>query len=265
MSAGVEGFGGVREGKLVWFCEPGSWKVDDATVVVGQTEGTGGRWTLDNNKLRIYADSKKDFWRRTFYTPTLIKDDAPCLFASIPSTDEVTIETAMTLTPKKQFDQGGIAVRIDSEHWIKAGIEFVDGSPRLSCVVTNIFSDWSTQHWRGSPSISSSSSNTTNNNDTIVNIRLRLHKKKDHSFAFEAAPFDPNNSNDSAPVEWTFVRIGHLSSRIVSKGENPGGDGEEDWKMGVFAASPIEQAGCEALFHYLRIGPLVPPVHDVNL
>jgi len=25
------------------------------------------------------------------------------------------------------------------------------------------------------------------------------------------------------------------------------------------------QAGCEAVFHYLRIGPLVPPVHDVNL
>lgn len=27
------------------------------------------------------------------------------------------------------------------------GIEVVDGEPRLSCVVTNKFSDWSTQPW----------------------------------------------------------------------------------------------------------------------
>jgi len=79
----------------------------------------------------------------------------------------VTIETAMTLNPKKQFDQGGIAVRIDSEHWIKAGIEFVDGSPRLSCVVTNVFSDWSTQHWRGSPSATTEASHQTNESTTV--------------------------------------------------------------------------------------------------
>jgi regulation of enolase protein 1 (concanavalin A-like superfamily) len=40
----------------------------------------------------------------------------------------------------------------------QAGIEYCDGAARLSVVVTNIFSDWSTQPW---PSTAA---------------RLRLHK-----------------------------------------------------------------------------------------
>jgi len=46
-----------------------------------------------------------------------------------------------------QFDQAGICIRLDSEHWLKTGIEVVDEKPRLSCVVTNGYSDWSTQSW----------------------------------------------------------------------------------------------------------------------
>lgn len=33
----------------------------------------------------------------------------------------VMVETSFTLDPKKQFDQAGIVIRIDSEHWIKTG------------------------------------------------------------------------------------------------------------------------------------------------
>ena len=55
------------------------------------------------------------------------------------------MEVTFELTPVRQFDQGGLFVRFDKEHWIKAGIEVVDGTPRLSCVVTNGHSDWSTQ------------------------------------------------------------------------------------------------------------------------
>jgi hypothetical protein len=39
---------------------------------------------------------------------------------------------------------------IDSEHWIKCGIEFCDGQYRLSVVVCNVFRDWSTQIWPSS-------------------------------------------------------------------------------------------------------------------
>lgn len=33
--------------------------------------------------------------------------------------------------------QGGLFLRINSEYWVKAGIELCDQIPRLSCVVTN--------------------------------------------------------------------------------------------------------------------------------
>ena len=91
---------------------------------------------------------QKVFWRKTYYEPLLVKDDGSVYYSLIRQNDlPVTIETSFTLTPKAQFDQAGIMIRLDPEHWIKTGIEVVDEKPRLSCVVTNSFSDWSTQHW----------------------------------------------------------------------------------------------------------------------
>ena len=60
----------------------------------------------------------------------------------------VQVQVDFEVTPEKQFDQGGIMVFRDTETWLKTGIEVVDGTPRLSCVVTRHgFSDWSTQPW----------------------------------------------------------------------------------------------------------------------
>jgi regulation of enolase protein 1 (concanavalin A-like superfamily) len=44
-----------------------------------------------------------------------------------------------------QYDQAGLMLRVDAEHWIKAGLEFADGRLWLSVVVTNGVSDWSQQ------------------------------------------------------------------------------------------------------------------------
>ena len=44
-----------------------------------------------------------------------------------------------------QYDQAGLMLRVDEEHWIKAGIELADGRMWLSVVVTNGVSDWSQQ------------------------------------------------------------------------------------------------------------------------
>jgi regulation of enolase protein 1 (concanavalin A-like superfamily) len=63
-------------------------------------------------------------------------------------------------------------VRIDSEHWLKTGIEVVDGIPRLSCVVTNGFSDWSTQSWIG------------------LTLRIRVTQTGDGSYVVEAQMSD---------------------------------------------------------------------------
>eukprot|EP00299_Pterocystis_sp_00344_P014020 c6932_g2_i1.p1 GENE.c6932_g2_i1~~c6932_g2_i1.p1 ORF type:complete len:370 (-),score=98.43 c6932_g2_i1:34-1143(-) len=182
-----------------WFCEPGKWPVElQPDTVIGEVEGTGGKWHIaDDGKLHLSADAKKDFWRKTYYEPTLIKDDAPVMYVNVPYDREVVFETAFTLFPKNQFDQAGIAIRLDSEHHVKAGIEFVDGTPRLSCVVTNGFSDWSTAvwpHWDG----------------TQVSLRLRVHKiLQGSSIAVEASEYRP-------PVQPTAVSNGDSATTAIS-------------------------------------------------
>ena len=54
------------------------------------------------------------------------------------------MEVTLNILPTSQFDQAGLIIFKDPEHWLKTGIEFVDGHPKLSCVITNMYSDWST-------------------------------------------------------------------------------------------------------------------------
>ncbi|MDX2240252.1 MAG: DUF1349 domain-containing protein [Leptolyngbyaceae cyanobacterium bins.302] len=44
---------------------------------------------------------------------------------------------------KDLYDQAGLMIRVDDKHWIKTGIEYVDGMQHLSAVVTHEYSDWS--------------------------------------------------------------------------------------------------------------------------
>ncbi len=43
-----------------------------------------------------------------------------------------------------QFDQAGVFLQFDREHWVKSGVERSDGVDMLSAVVTMGRSDWST-------------------------------------------------------------------------------------------------------------------------
>ena len=53
---------------------------------------------------------------------------------------EVTVD-ASTLT--ELYDQAGLLLWVDDEHWVKAGLEVSDGVLHLGAVVTNGMSDWS--------------------------------------------------------------------------------------------------------------------------
>jgi len=44
---------------------------------------------------------------------------------------------------RELYDQAGLMLRIDSENWIKTGVEFYESRPHISAVVTRQFSDWS--------------------------------------------------------------------------------------------------------------------------
>jgi regulation of enolase protein 1 (concanavalin A-like superfamily) len=243
----VDGFMSVSddafcdEPDLRWYCAPDSW---EDSLVEGRREGRDGSWTVDDDgQLVVKPPAKKDFWRKTYYSPTLVKDDGPCLFATVQRGKAVMAETSFTISGNtRQFDQAGICVRMDSEHWLKTGIEIVDGIPRLSCVCTNSYSDWSTQkYW----------------NDTATNVRIRVHVLPNRSVVVEAW--------EEASKTWNFIRICYLS-RNVKVDPDPMAEDEavtKAWSgkaapsghvyVGVFACCPEDQTGTVVTFHDLSV------------
>ncbi|MGW5050113.1 DUF1349 domain-containing protein [Actinokineospora sp. NPDC004072] len=102
-----------------WFNEPRTWSTD--------------------NGLTIVADPGTDLWRTTHYG--FNRDTAHILGDT--RTGDFTLTASFTAAYAAQYDQSGIALRIDSRNWIKAGVELVDGQHQVSAVVTRDFSDWS--------------------------------------------------------------------------------------------------------------------------
>eukprot|EP00931_Biecheleriopsis_adriatica_P069801 TRINITY_DN43611_c0_g1_i1.p1 TRINITY_DN43611_c0_g1~~TRINITY_DN43611_c0_g1_i1.p1 ORF type:complete len:230 (-),score=42.06 TRINITY_DN43611_c0_g1_i1:135-824(-) len=198
-----------------------------------------------SDELEIHPEAGRDFWSRTFYRPLLIKSDALGLLAPVEAKSEATLEVALTLKHVAQFDQAGVLVYIDEATWVKAGIEFADGKPRLSCVVTNHgFSDWSTSQWH--PVVDDAS---------LSRIRLRVHKllpgsEQGQAVVIEAAV--PAKEDEALP-QWDSVRIAAISSS------------DKSWRWGPFAASPTAQIGCVARFESLSIGPLCKTAHEGDL
>lgn len=220
------------------------WKLygDLSQIQKRETENveSGGWWKIEDGKLLIAPKAKQDFWRKTYYDPLLVKDDGAFLYHLVAEKDlPVTIETSFSLTPKAQFDQAGIIVRLDADHWIKTGIEVVDEQARLSCVVTNGFSDWSTQH------------------AAQPGIKIRVHLLPQHggSFVVEAAPRDSN--------EWSFIRIAHMSvssndislndDKVVKSSYHGESAPAGTLMVGVFAACPVDQKGMVATFDSISI------------
>jgi regulation of enolase protein 1 (concanavalin A-like superfamily) len=220
---------------LQWFHEPtddGNWQ---RTTQIERGDD-------HPHKLILVPPSRKDYWRRTYYEPLLIKDDGPFLYKSLQypvqeaeaSSDEAkkkkmdsyfTVETTFDLVASAQFDQAGIMIRGDHKHWIKTGIEVVDRKPRLSCVVTNNdYSDWSTQMYHQGI-ISESDDQDETSPVQVEKVQIRVHCRG-KSFVVEAKVDD----------EWQFIRIAHM--------ELPS---DQLW-VGIFACCPIAQSGGKATF-----------------
>ncbi|CAM4000530.1 DUF1349 domain-containing protein [Kibdelosporangium persicum] len=110
-----------------WLNEPTEWSIDDG--------------------LTVRADRDTDFWRTTHYG--FVRDTGHVFGREV--TGDFTLRATFTGDYRDQYDQAGIALRIDEENWIKTGIEFVDGEQQLSVVVTRNVSDWSVTPAPGSP------------------------------------------------------------------------------------------------------------------
>lgn len=92
-----------------------------------------------SGKLLVTAKENSDFWRTTAYG--FIHNSGHALLNDFPQ--DSAVEVSWLLDYSEQFDQAGLLIWSDDEHWIKAGIEFADGAPQLGAVVTNKLSDWS--------------------------------------------------------------------------------------------------------------------------
>ena len=93
----------------------------------------------DGDRLRVRTAPDTDFWQVTSYG--FVHDNGHALLAPFEGGGaiEVTFEAAYTA----QFDQAGVMLHASSTRWLKAGIEFTDGRPHASVVVTDGLSDWS--------------------------------------------------------------------------------------------------------------------------
>ena len=93
----------------------------------------------ENAQLKVTTVHESDFWRNTSYG--FVHDSGHALLTDFPANS--SMEVTFVLDYSGQFDQAGIIVHSDSQHWIKAGVESADGSPQVGAVVTSINSDWS--------------------------------------------------------------------------------------------------------------------------
>jgi regulation of enolase protein 1 (concanavalin A-like superfamily) len=104
---------------MQWHNEPASWQ---------RTAGV----------LQVNVDPGTDFWRVTGYG--YIRDNGH-LYGQVAPGD-VDVAAVVRGGFRGQYDQAGLMLRADERVWLKCGVEYYDGRPRLSTVVTVGYSSW---------------------------------------------------------------------------------------------------------------------------
>jgi regulation of enolase protein 1 (concanavalin A-like superfamily)/nicotinamidase-related amidase len=97
--------------------------------------------------IEVTAIEGSDAWRHTAYG--FVHDTEHALLAPLAVGQAVEVRLRTTFTG--EFDQAGVFVKADNEHWVKAGLEFADDVLNLGAVVTLERSDWSVApvDWNG--------------------------------------------------------------------------------------------------------------------
>jgi len=104
-----------------------------------------GDWThpphfaAEDGDLLVTAQQGSDAWRHTAYG--FVHDSEHALLAPLAIGE--AMQVSFRAPWQGQFDQAGLFVRADPEHWMKAGVEYADGHLGLGAVVTDRRSDWS--------------------------------------------------------------------------------------------------------------------------
>jgi regulation of enolase protein 1 (concanavalin A-like superfamily) len=96
------------------------------------------QWSESDGQIDIRADAHTDFWRITDYG--YVRDNAHIYGESVSS--DFDFEVRVEADYADQYDQAGVAIRVDESRWIKSGVEMYEGRLRFSTVITVDHSNW---------------------------------------------------------------------------------------------------------------------------
>lgn len=189
-------------------------------------EWAAGKWINepesrvdDSGHLHVTAREGSDFWQVTSYG--FRRDSGHALLHPLPQ--DSALEVSFRADFSCLYDQAGVLLRCDAENWIKAGIEFTDGVPHLSAVVTRGVSDWSTfpvPDWNGRE----------------VTVRVSRH----------GDAVTVRGRVDAEP--WVMIRLAPMDPDAVTR-------------AGLFCAAP-ERSGLTVAFTQVRLGPSDTGLHE---
>jgi len=95
-------------------------------------------WQRTGDVLRVSVDPGTDFWRTTGYGYV---HDSGHVYGE-PLRGDLDVSVRVRGAFASQYDQAGIMLRADENTWLKTGLEFFEGRPRLSTVLTMGCSSW---------------------------------------------------------------------------------------------------------------------------
>jgi hypothetical protein len=95
-------------------------------------------WQRTGDLITVSVDTGTDFWRETGYG--YVRDSGHVYGEVLAGDLDVSVRVRCTLGV--QYDQAGIMLRADERTWLKTGMEFFEGRPRLSTVLTLGRSSW---------------------------------------------------------------------------------------------------------------------------
>lgn len=85
-------------------------------------------WQCQNGTLQVTTDDKTDFWRETWYG---FERFSGHVFATEAEGD-FTFQLKICADFTTLYDQAGLMMIGDEQHWLKAGIEYNDARPPLA-------------------------------------------------------------------------------------------------------------------------------------
>ena len=181
------------------------------------------QYRISPDRIEITTQPHTDLWQRTYYH--FRNDNAPVLQLETDETRFSFVVKADFSGVRRRYDQCGIAVYLDSENWIKAGMEYENEAfQHLGSVVTNAgYSDWAATAIDGS----------------IRSMWYRLSRRGD-DYRIECSPDG---------VSYRQMRICHMHR------------GGGRIRFGVYACSP-EDSSFKAVFSGMDVTECLWPAHD---